>query len=123
MHQVTVTEATRRAVAAAEAARPETLAAAQAEGGGAAHAAGGAAPAACATGLPHLWRISSTLFAHANSAATLRPLLSAVPARLAAAAEAAGRPPPALGPAAEYPPMRAGEQVVAELRGIALARS
>lgn len=148
MHQVTVTDATVTAVTAAEARQAaesvSAQAAAEAAGvpaaptGAEAVRAAPAGPATAAarpggkaqaghadddgTGPAHLWRVSSTLFAHANSAAILQPLLAAVPQRVCAMAEAAGRPPPELS-AEAYPPVRAGDQVVAELRGIALART
>jgi hypothetical protein len=71
---------------------------------------------------PSLWRVSSTLFAHVHSERTLKPLLTHVPARLAAARAEAGHAPLELRPDA-YPAVTAGEQVVAELKGIALARA
>ncbi|KAJ1618127.1 hypothetical protein T492DRAFT_1095089 [Pavlovales sp. CCMP2436] len=104
------TMATANAVSFTEAAAATT--------GTAAAEAGGEVP-----GPPHLWRVSSTMFAHANSAVTLRPLLTVTPARLSSAAARDGRPPPSLAAEGAYPSVRASEQVMAELRGIALAKS
>ncbi|KAG8462664.1 hypothetical protein KFE25_004640 [Diacronema lutheri] len=131
MHQVTVTEATRAAVARAELTAAEATRAAAAgapAARGAPGAAGEPAPlagadSAAGASVPHLWRVSSTLFAHSNSAATLRPLLTAAPERMARAAGEAGVQTPAVAEPGAYPPVLAGEQVLAELRGIALARS
>mmetsp|Transcript_25339 Transcript_25339/g.58665 ORF Transcript_25339/g.58665 Transcript_25339/m.58665 type:complete len:141 (+) Transcript_25339:365-787(+) len=110
MHEVVVSQATANAVSFTEAAAATT--------GTAAAEAGGEVP-----GPPHLWRVSSTMFAHANSAVTLRPLLTVTPARLSSAAARDGRPPPSLAAEGAYPSVRASEQVMAELRGIALAKS
>lgn len=126
MHEVVVTQATREAVRAAAARHglppprgladaPPPEAEAEAEAGAAAPPPSGPAP---------LWRVSSTLFAHVASDTELAPLLGALPQELLEAA-------PELGPIAAahdaaaaaraYPPTTAGEQVLAELRGIALA--
>jgi hypothetical protein len=124
MHEVVVTARTRdaiaAAIAAAAAAAGDAAAAGAAadDGGDDARGAGGDQ----APGPPHLWRVSSTLFAHVNSHASLRPLLAAPPDRLLRAALAAGVAPPAVAPG-NYPETSAGAQVVAELRGIALAKS